>query len=472
VNKTLIVSVTVALVFLSILNSMLNQDAARIYNYVFTTIFPAVVVVLSAILYAKSQGELKLFLFALTISTSFDFLAELSWNILEISGFDVFPSIADLFWIVSYIPILWLTLRRLKIDIEFISLRDMILPIAVLWVLVFVQYPILVDIARSDMSVLEKAVSMAYPALDTTLLLLLCIVFVLYLKLRYRSYWLILIVAYAFATLGDLSFAYLESYGIYYTGSLPDVFFNLYYSTFVVGLLAVFGYEVRVVTLEDIEREKKRLEELYKRAKELQDILSLTNKMLRHDVLNNLQLILGYLELYRDVGDRMLIDKAIKAIENCSEYINRIRELERIVTDGELKPIDIGRVVKRILEKYNVMFDIDGNCIALANDAFESVVDNIISNAVKHGQTDRIDVKILKLNGECEIRIADYGKGIPHEIRDKVFDEEFKFGECAGIGLGLYIVKRLIEKYEGRIWIEDNEPSGTVFVIRLKSCSA
>jgi len=49
-----------------------------------------------------------------------------------------------------------------------------------------------------------------------------------------------------------------------------------------------------------------------------------------------------------------------------------------------------------------------------------------------------------------------------------IFDEGFHYGESGHTGIGLYIVKRTIEEYDGEVLVEDNKPHGAIFVIRLK----
>ena len=71
----------------------------------------------------------------------------------------------------------------------------------------------------------------------------------------------------------------------------------------------------------------------------------------------------------------------------------------------------------------------------------------------------------------CEIRVADYGKGIPEKIKDKVFEEGFSHGESASTGQGLYIVKKLVDRYGGEVEIEDNKPKGAIFVLKLRAWS-
>ena len=71
-------------------------------------------------------------------------------------------------------------------------------------------------------------------------------------------------------------------------------------------------------------------------------------------------------------------------------------------------------------------------------------------------------------NGYCEVRIADNGIGIADTIKDKIFDEGFSFGERGNSGLGLHIVNKAMQSYGGYVYVEDNEPQGTVFILRFK----
>ena len=85
-----------------------------------------------------------------------------------------------------------------------------------------------------------------------------------------------------------------------------------------------------------------------------------------------------------------------------------------------------------------------------------------------HGGTDRIDVRITRMGDFCEIRISDYGIGIPDEIKDRIFEEGFRYGRTGRSGLGLYIVRKMVERYGGDVRVEDNRPRGSTFVIRLR----
>jgi len=199
---------------------------------------------------------------------------------------------------------------------------------------------------------------------------------------------------------------------------------------------------------------------------ELNEMLRLINKIMRHDILNDLNVIGGMMELYSEEGDRNFLEGAFNRINKSVELIRSMRELELLLSSGrELRECNAGDIVNSVVNNYDVDFNITGNCTVMADEAFHSVIDNIVRNAVVHGGTDRIDITM----GDGEIRIADYGKGIPDEIKEKVFDERFRYGGTGGTGLGLYIVKKTIERYGGSIRVEDNKPGGAVFVIKLKN---
>lgn len=88
------------------------------------------------------------------------------------------------------------------------------------------------------------------------------------------------------------------------------------------------------------------------------------------------------------------------------------------------------------------------------------VFENIISNSVKYsGKNAIIDIRIKKTKENVYIKISDNGCGIPKEQQPKIFTKLFRADnarkiEASGTGLGLYIVKGIIEKSGGRIWFE------------------
>jgi len=201
----------------------------------------------------------------------------------------------------------------------------------------------------------------------------------------------------------------------------------------------------------------------------LNEALRVLNKILRHDILNDLTVVMSSCDLIQLEDDRLKL-KAERAIKKSVSLIERMRELENaLLSEEELVKKSLMIEVKKVIENYpDIKFNLVGDCTILCDDAIFSVIDNIVRNAVVHGKTERIDISIEEKDGNCEMRISDFGKGIPDDIKSKIFLEGESFGETKGSGLGLYIVKKVLERYWGSITVEDNKPNGVVFIIRLR----
>jgi two-component system sensor kinase len=110
-----------------------------------------------------------------------------------------------------------------------------------------------------------------------------------------------------------------------------------------------------------------------------------------------------------------------------------------------------------------------GECHALVDDAFASVLENIVSNAFRHGRADRVLISLAEDEDKATVTISDNGSGIPDEIKEKVFTSGYSHGSTGNTGMGLFIARKIVESYGGSIRVEDNHPSGAVFIIQL-SC--
>ena len=114
-----------------------------------------------------------------------------------------------------------------------------------------------------------------------------------------------------------------------------------------------------------------------------------------------------------------------------------------------------------------------------ANELLYDVFSNLITNAIKHSEEGKpvtIDVKVepVKENGQLFYKciVEDNGPGIPDELKTKLF-HRFQRGttKTHGKGLGLYLVRTLVEGYHGKVWVEDRMPGdhtkGARFVVML-----
>ncbi len=446
---------TVALIvgiIIAILSAFLPQNLARIHNYIFTTVVPLIVFVVALIVYIHSEGEMKKIGLAVALSSILSWLGEITWNYYEIIGINPFPSLADVFWISSYIPFIYILLTILKKYIRYMNLYSCIIA-SVLTALAVdvILFPVMCCV-KGHLSPLKAFVSTLYVALDIVSIPIVILILLVYVKRRFGFIYCAIAICLALILIENVLYSYYEAWNIYYTGSLPDVFGNLCYVVILFAMYKVYSESLEIVTVEDIERERRKVK--------------LLNKLMRHDILNDLTAIMGYLELYKESRDERLIEKIFIRIKNSINLIKSIRDVEN---RSELKPINLKELLERETAGYpNAEISVNvPNVSVLADELLASVFRNLIINAIVHSdeKIPKIEITARKLNGWVEIRVADNGPGI--------VDKEAVFKEGFGkhTGLGLYLVKMIVESYGGKVWIEDNKPKGSIFVIRLRAAN-
>jgi signal transduction histidine kinase len=79
-------------------------------------------------------------------------------------------------------------------------------------------------------------------------------------------------------------------------------------------------------------------------------------------------------------------------------------------------------------------------------------------------------VELTKVNGHAFLKVADNGPGIPDEEKMLIFDKFYRVGEervrkAKGTGLGLFIVKEVLQNHDADISVKDNVPKGTIFEV-------
>jgi signal transduction histidine kinase len=115
----------------------------------------------------------------------------------------------------------------------------------------------------------------------------------------------------------------------------------------------------------------------------------------------------------------------------------------------------------------------DGDCPLLVDQSrFAQVMENLLDNAVKYsppGHPIRIEGRAN--NGEYEIAIADQGIGMTEPQVARIFDKFYRgnFANTAaeGVGLGMSVVKNIVEAHGGRIWVVSTPGLGTTVRLRL-----
>lgn len=207
-----------------------------------------------------------------------------------------------------------------------------------------------------------------------------------------------------------------------------------------------------------------KIHQLTEELKRKTEYLSLLNKILRHDILNDLTVVKAALEL----KDEKLIEIAMGRVERIKDLINEMKVLEE--AGGEKRAINVAELIKEVAKLYGKEAIIRLNLedvYVRANEGLKTVIHNIVNNAVIHSGKSPVEVEIrtAKEGGWGVIRIADNGRGIPDETKERIFDEGFTTKK--GSGLGLFIAKKITEIYGGQIEVKDNKPSGAVFEIKI-----
>ncbi len=142
---------------------------------------------------------------------------------------------------------------------------------------------------------------------------------------------------------------------------------------------------------------------------------------------------------------------------NLSEYMEQLLARPGLMPDHKLRcSIEAGLIYS--IDKIN----------------FASIVLNLLDNACKYSpRGSEVYVELKKAGEEIVLNVSDQGTGIKEEEKKLVFGKFFRSGKenmrsTKGTGLGLYIVKYLVEEHGGEISIMDNKPAGTVFKIDLQ----
>lgn len=211
-----------------------------------------------------------------------------------------------------------------------------------------------------------------------------------------------------------------------------------------------------------------------------------------HDLNNMNQIEAGYLELA--MGSLQPEKKAYGYLEKCAtvlesntRLLHNVQKLRQISTGtSTLEKVDLGRILTESIGHYEQTRDkgvtIDFNpvcgCYVMANELLKDAFLNIIGNAIRHHPAGspvivvRVRETIERQEKRCMVAIEDNGPGIPDDLKSRLFNR-FQQGPAAtgGKGLGLYLVKKLVEGFHGAVWVEDRVPGdyrkGSRFVIVL-----
>ncbi len=282
-----------------------------------------------------------------------------------------------------------------------------------------------------------------------------------------------------------------EELSIYFTSLHPNLIYTIY-NALASTLIQVITQHINILEL--TKQKLKVSEEKYRNA---YNRTNLYKDIFTHDINNILQNILSSVELieifsykpkkkqeFEEVTN--LIIQQIVSGENLVKNVQNLSQIEdnkEVITSIEAVNIlkQACEALKRSLQNKTINIEINSlqnEYYVRANELLRNLFEKILFNAVNHNQNPTIEIltKITKENKNginfIKFQFLDNGIGIHDSMKDKIFSREFKEEEApSGIGLGLLLVKRLVERYEGQIKVEDkikgDHTQGSNFIILI-----
>lgn len=251
------------------------------------------------------------------------------------------------------------------------------------------------------------------------------------------------------------------------------------------------GFRGGIIDITELKEYETRLES---RNEELEAL----NRVVRHDIRNDVQIIRSWAERL----DQLVGDEGARAVENVlttSDHIisltDEAREFVEAVTGPEEPEltavplqVKLGNELERQRDAHeDATFTVVGDVPAVTvtgNEMLSSVFRNLLDNTVKH--TGRcaptVEIRAEVTDDRVELRIADDGPGVPDDRKEAIFGKGEKSVDSDGTGIGLYLVNELVSSYGGDVWVEDrtaqsfeddreeagdDTPTGAVFVVQL-----
>jgi two-component system, sensor histidine kinase and response regulator len=215
--------------------------------------------------------------------------------------------------------------------------------------------------------------------------------------------------------------------------------------------------------------------------------------VLSHELKTPLNTIDGYLRMIRErqLGGKLedydeIIDRSLERTRGMRQLILDLLDLTKVETNsGKRNIIDtdicqIARTAIETMQPYSIQRDVSiklecpGNTVIKADpNEMEIIFNNLISNAIKYNKEGgAVTCHINEMEGSVEITVTDSGIGMTQQEMDKLFQDfvrikNEKTRNITGSGLGLSIVRKLVESYKGSIKVTSEPDKGSTFIVNI-----
>jgi signal transduction histidine kinase len=232
---------------------------------------------------------------------------------------------------------------------------------------------------------------------------------------------------------------------------------------------------------------------LYEDVRELEKLKSEMIRMASHDLRNPLGNAMGYLEMLLMAVGKSLSKDQLEYVANIKRsttamksLIEDLLTLERVDSERQLalREINLSELVHDVVEAQQLSADLQQQSLTVKTDSMDlwvagsttqlrQAMTNLISNGIKYTPANgRIDVKLRQEDSRLIFEVHDSGYGISKERQERLFQRFYRAHEpgtdhIAGTGLGLSLVKTVVERHGGNVWVESEPGKGSTFGLWL-----
>ncbi|WP_394844023.1 hybrid sensor histidine kinase/response regulator [Pendulispora brunnea] len=246
-----------------------------------------------------------------------------------------------------------------------------------------------------------------------------------------------------------------------------------------------YGHEaMRIVSLVDVTRLKQVEAELQNAVRIRDDFLSIASHEL-HTPLTPLKLQIERLQRREQTPTQLQEKLAVvgRQVDRLSNLVRQLLDVSRI-TGGRLRltpeEVDLTAVVRDTADALSSESRQSGSVIDIRGEdsvvghwdptRIEQITSNLLSNAIKYGQGKPILVQVSHDNGNARLSVHDQGIGIAPEQQARIFDRferAVSVRHYGGFGLGLWIVRQIVEASGGQVTVESQVGHGSTFTVEL-----
>lgn len=212
--------------------------------------------------------------------------------------------------------------------------------------------------------------------------------------------------------------------------------------------------------------------------------------LIAHDVRQPITIARGHAQILKHILERGDVTRAKSSADAIDVATRRLDAMIRDLVDSaryeagmiqlEREPIELASFISDLRDRIAALLDTERMHVEAAApviadadpNRLERILTNLLSNAEKYSDPGtEIVIYVEVCAGEAIVAVSDRGQGIPASVLPRLFERGFRVGtavrKAAGMGLGLYITRLLVEAHGGRIWADSQEGTGTTFFFTL-----